>query len=105
DRLSAGFAIDLGRSLCEQGEVGHGLLWLARGLEVATQAEAADLQAAARINLAGWGRLLSPVRAVLPHGDRVRAVAFSRDGRYVLTGSSTPMRSGRSRSALTARAS
>jgi WD40 repeat protein len=76
-----------GLALCEQGEVGPGVLWMARGLEVAP-ADADDLHRNLRHNLAGWGRLLTPLRASLAHPpDAVRAVAFSPDGKTLLTGS------------------
>jgi WD40 repeat protein/serine/threonine protein kinase len=73
-----------GLSLCEQGEVGRGLLWLARGLQAAP-ADAADLQRVLRLNLAAWQRELNPLKAVLPdQTSQVRPV-YSRDGMTVLT--------------------
>ncbi len=84
-RLSATLAIDRGLTLCEQGEVGRGLLWLARSLEMASEAEDAPLERFIRANLNGWRRVLSPLRGLLPHQDEVSAAAFSPDGRTVLT--------------------
>jgi tRNA A-37 threonylcarbamoyl transferase component Bud32 len=77
---------DRGVDLCQKGEIGHGLLWQARGLELAAEAGAADLERVLRTNLAYWRRHRSFLRVTLPHQGRVLAVAFSPDGRIVLTG-------------------
>jgi hypothetical protein len=71
---------------CEQRDVGIGLLWLVRGLELAARAEAADLQWAIRANLAGWLPRLRDFRATLPHEGRVLAAAYSPDGTTIPTG-------------------
>jgi WD40 repeat protein/predicted Ser/Thr protein kinase len=86
-RLSADLALGKALSLSEQGEVARGMLWLAHSLEIATDAGADDLERVIRLNLAGWRRRLPPLRASLPHPANVNAVAFSPDGRTVLTGS------------------
>jgi WD40 repeat protein len=86
-RRSATLALDKGLTLCEQGEVGPGMLWLVRGLELAP-ADAGDLRRVLRANLAGWRRRLSPLRALLPHRAEVTLVAFGPDGRRFLTGGS-----------------
>jgi WD40 repeat protein len=86
-RLSASLALDRGLSLCDEGEVGRGILWLAHSLEIATEANAQDLDRTIRTNLAGWRRQIPPLRVSLPHPANVDAVAFSPDGRTVLTGS------------------
>src|SRR5262249_18788672 len=52
-RLSARLALDRGLGLCEQGHADYGLLWLARGLQLAP-ADADELQRLLRLNLAGW---------------------------------------------------
>jgi WD40 repeat protein len=85
-RFSATLALDRGLELCAQGEVPSGMLWLARSLETAPH-EAEELRHVLRVNLAAWYRRTSPVQALLPQRDNVRAVAFSPDGRQVLTGS------------------
>ena len=59
-------------ALCNQGEVGRGLLWLARSLELATEAGSEGLERPIRINLADWAsQLIRPVR--LPLTGRSRA--------------------------------
>jgi WD40 repeat protein/serine/threonine protein kinase len=80
-RLSANLALDRGLALCEKGDAGHGLLWLARSLEIAPP-EAADLRRAIRMNLAGWGRHLPSLKAVL---DTKSPAAFRPDGKTILT--------------------
>jgi WD40 repeat protein len=87
-RRTAAHAIwDRGRRLCEEGEVGHGLLLIARALETAPEGpQDADLQEALRLELASWHRFSHTLRHVLPHLDKVLAVAVSPDGKAVLTG-------------------
>ena len=60
------------------------MLWLARGLELAPP-DADDLQWTLRTALAGWRQQLNAPRPALHHKGAVRAVAYSPDGRYVLT--------------------
>jgi WD40 repeat protein len=92
--------LNRGLSLCEQGDTGRGLLWMARSLELAP----ADLQRAVRANLAIWHRRVNAKRAILEHSalerevtavsSRVKdkpswhadsVVAFSPDGSRILT--------------------
>jgi WD40 repeat protein/serine/threonine protein kinase len=84
--LSAQFMLERGSNLCEQGRYGHGLLWLARGLEVAPADS--PLQQSLRSALGGWGAQLHPLRAILPQGSTIHAAALSPDGKTVLLGSS-----------------
>src|SRR5262249_45215063 len=77
-------ALRRGLQLCEEGDEGQGVLWLASGLEIAP-ADATGLQRALRGNLAGWGPRLHALQAVFAHPGAVTQVAFSPDGRTVLT--------------------
>jgi WD40 repeat protein/tRNA A-37 threonylcarbamoyl transferase component Bud32 len=87
-REDAALAMGQGLNLCDEGNTGRGLLWLARGLRTAGQAEADDVGWAARMNLAGWGRHVHPLRAMVGHHDSVMRVAFSPDGKLFATASS-----------------
>ncbi len=84
--LSASLMLDRGLTFCEQGEIGIGVLWMARSVKLAP-AGAVELQRAIRINLDAWGRQLHELQAILPHDSPVLSAAFSPDGRSVLTGS------------------
>jgi len=88
NRQAAKLALERGTSLCEQGDVGRGMLWMARSLELIPGEEEDDqLQWAIRVKLANWGRSLASLDQVLSHEDWVNAVQFSPDGKLVLTGS------------------
>ncbi len=95
ERTNIRLIVDRGLAHCERGEVGAGLLWLARGLEEAESAEGGvpanhiltsiELARPIRINLAAWAaRLLVP--RVSPSLGASVAVALSPDGRRVLSG-------------------
>ena len=86
DQLAAGLAVDKALDLCAKGNVSHGLLWMARGLEIAGRAEDDDLQWAIRANLGDWSRRLHALQLCLPHPGSVLAVAVSPDGRTIVTG-------------------
>jgi eukaryotic-like serine/threonine-protein kinase len=88
-RQSAELMLDRGLDRCERGEVGEGLLWMARGLEAAP-AGADDLQEGLRANLGGWrAQLHAPRRRLVHQRDAaerdVYAVAISPDGRTFAT--------------------
>ena len=74
-------------ALCDQGEVGRGLLWLARSLELATKARSEGLYRPIRINLADWARQLSRPRRLLPmrHSGPILGLAFCREGRVLVS--------------------
>jgi eukaryotic-like serine/threonine-protein kinase len=86
DRLNAGLALDRGQSLCEQGDIAPGLLWLSRSLELAAKCDDAALERAIRINLSAWAARMHPLRGCLQHSGRVRTIAFSPDGKLLATG-------------------
>jgi WD40 repeat protein len=77
--------VDEALNLCERGEVGQGLVRLAEARQVALRAEAGDLVRVIDHNLGAWRRELHALTAVLPHPDKVLAVACSSDGSIVAT--------------------
>jgi WD40 repeat protein len=85
ERYAAGLVLDQGITLGEQRDVGAGLPWLLRALERSVELGAADLEHAARANLALWRPWLVRERARFAHASWVWA-AFTPDGRTVLTG-------------------
>jgi len=84
-RLSANLLLDRGQALCEQEDIGRGLLWLSRSLQIAP-ADDADLQRVIRMNLADWQRHFHPLRYPLSAGRSTNwAAVLSRDGKVLLT--------------------
>jgi WD40 repeat protein/serine/threonine protein kinase len=83
---AARLALQHGLTLCERGESGHGLIWLARCLELAP-ADALDLHQAGRANLAVWLHQVQPLRNAFRQDGPVSSVAFSHDGRRLLVAS------------------
>jgi WD40 repeat protein/tRNA A-37 threonylcarbamoyl transferase component Bud32 len=74
--------LDHGLSLCNSGDVGVGLLWLARALETAPEG-ADDLKSVILAQIAGWRRRVIPLKACLDNTVRVTAAALSPDGKTV----------------------
>jgi WD40 repeat protein len=86
ERVAALSIWDSGRQLCEQGEVGHGLLLMARALEkMPGGPEDAHLRDGLGIELTGWHRLCHTLGQVWEHPAEVLAVAVL-DGQTVVTG-------------------
>jgi eukaryotic-like serine/threonine-protein kinase len=88
EHTKVGLIVDGGLLHCERGDVATGLLWLARGLEEARSAGADELDRPIRANLAAWAVQLRLPRSSPALGAAVAAVAFSPDGRRVLSGAS-----------------
>src|SRR5262249_48742542 len=82
-RQAARLAMDQALRLCKDGGVSHGMLAVGRGVEDAGAGEDAGLEEAFRANLANWGRVVSPLRAVLPHSDAAWTAVFSPDGNTI----------------------
>jgi WD40 repeat protein/serine/threonine protein kinase len=73
--------------LWEKGAADQALLLLASDLELAERADRPDLAASVRCLLDSWGRQCHSLQGYLPHEADIRAVAFSPDGRWAVTGS------------------
>jgi WD40 repeat protein len=80
--LSANLLLERGVNLCEAGEYGPGLLWLARVLDAAPVNDT-GLTRSARLLMAGWGRQLRLPLAVYQHDDEVQTAALSKNGVYL----------------------
>jgi WD40 repeat protein len=85
-RQAAESVLDRSLALCEQGEEGRGLLWLARGLDLARQAGDAGLEAAFRWELGAWAAETHELTLALDYPGPVSAVALSPDGRLLAAG-------------------
>jgi hypothetical protein len=81
---SAKLALEQGLMVCERGDEDRGMLWLAHALEL-TPAQEADLRHAILLNLGAWRHRLPFLKAILPHGDQIQAVALSPQGQVALT--------------------
>lgn len=74
--LLAGSYVDRAQALCEQGEVGRGMLWLADSLKIAAE-NSHDLDRAKGTSLSAWHGQLHSLQAVVQFPDQIRAVTFS----------------------------
>jgi WD40 repeat protein/tRNA A-37 threonylcarbamoyl transferase component Bud32 len=74
-------------ALCDQGEVGRGLSWLSRALELASEAGSESLDRPIRINLADWeGQLSRPPRLPpMRHPAPILGLAFRRGGKVLVS--------------------
>ena len=87
NRRLAMLHLERGRTAFEKGQVSAGMLWTLESLRTAA---AADDEAARRValaNLSAWRRQQLELKQVFSHGGTVTAVAFSPDGKTLLTGS------------------
>lgn len=84
ERDARGGEIDQALAFCSQGEVGRGLLKLAGTLRNAPS-NSDDLKRAIRANIIAWTPYAIRLRAVLPHAGQVYAVAYSPDGKTIVT--------------------
>jgi WD40 repeat protein/serine/threonine protein kinase len=82
-RQAAASILDRALASCEHGESGRGLLWLARGLELAHKAGDADLESAFRWELGAWGAETHELILALDYPGLVFSVALSADGRLM----------------------
>jgi WD40 repeat protein len=84
EQLLVRLSLDRGQALCEQGDVGRGMLWLVHTLEM-IPGDSADLRRAIRAGLAAWAGRLHRLHRLLAHPGAVRTAVFSPNGRVVLT--------------------
>jgi WD40 repeat protein/serine/threonine protein kinase len=87
ERRLAILDFERGLAACEKGEVGPGLLRLAESWRSAVAADDPGWQHTVRANLSAWHRQYAEIRAVFSHDGPISRVAFSPDGKTVLTGS------------------
>ena len=104
DRFAADLIVDRGLAQCAQGDTAEGMLWLAQGLQMADRVKDSGLSRTVRMNVAAWNSPAASLRVILPHdrhlsdwktrlpdgtlsANQVLSVAFSPDGRTILTGS------------------
>lgn len=81
---AADLAIDRALTLCEQKEPLRGL-WELADAAGTLPPDATDLDRAIRVNMDVWQHYVAPRRHSLAHPAGVPALAFSRDGRLLLT--------------------
>ena len=87
ERQAANLFFEQSYAKCVQGNDATGVLWLAKSLQRAVEVDAPSLERSVRLQLAGWTHRLHCLRSMLAHQGSVAAVAFSPDGKTVLTGS------------------
>jgi WD40 repeat protein/serine/threonine protein kinase len=87
ERLLANEEVDRSIRLYGQGESDHGALLMTKALEIANKVDASALEKAIRKSLSGGCRTLHPLMGILRHEGLITAIAFSPDGKSVLTGS------------------
>ena len=76
--------LEKGQTLCEQGDIARGILWMARSLETAPNS-APGLQRAIRADLGAWCPPSAGLRKSLTLQNGVSVVAFSADGKTFMT--------------------
>jgi WD40 repeat protein/serine/threonine protein kinase len=94
ERLSARDLFHQGNTLCEKGQIAAGLLSFTRALELAVDAEDADLEHVLRANLSEWRHRLVRKRAMLHHYSPIWAVAYSPNGERAATGGGSTLADG-----------
>ena len=87
NRRLAMLNFERGRAAFEKGRLGSGMLWTVEALRMATEAGDEDWKRAALANLSAWRRHQTELKGILSHGADVYSVAFSRDGKTILTAS------------------
>jgi serine/threonine protein kinase len=83
ERLLVDLSLERGQTLCEQGDLARGTLWLARALENAPQ-KRPELRRAIAASLEAWASGLATLRQIVVQPVGVHAASFSPDGRSAL---------------------
>jgi WD40 repeat protein/serine/threonine protein kinase/tetratricopeptide (TPR) repeat protein len=78
--------VNRAQTLCEQGEIGRGMIWFAHALRM-TPDDAHDLGHVIRANLAAWAPHLHSLKTMVQAPSEIVAVDLSPDGSRILTGS------------------
>jgi eukaryotic-like serine/threonine-protein kinase len=86
NRRLAMLHLERGRSAFEKGQVGAGMIWTLESLRTAAAAGDESGRRVALANLSAWRRQQLELKGVYSHGDTLMAVAFSPDGKTLLTG-------------------
>ncbi len=86
NRRLATLNFERGQAAFEKGQVGIGMLWTVESLRIATEAGDKPGRHVAMANLSAWRRHYVELKEVFSHGDAVNSVAFSPDGKLILTG-------------------
>ncbi len=79
--------LERGQAAFEKGKINVGMLWTVESLRMAAAADDEAGKRVALANLAAWRRYVSEPKRVFLHDADVRSVAFSPDGKTILTGS------------------
>jgi WD40 repeat protein/serine/threonine protein kinase/tetratricopeptide (TPR) repeat protein len=79
--------LERGQIAFEKGQIGVGMLWTVESMRMAAEAGDAAGRHVALANLAAWRSSHLDFKEVFPHSDAVTAVAFSPDGKTIVTGS------------------
>src|SRR5262249_20023529 len=85
-RHASRLALIQGQNQCEAGNVGRGLLWLARAMELASDEDAADLRQAAQTSWTMWKPTLAPLSGYLDAGRTVAVPGEPGSGKRIVTG-------------------
>ena len=85
ERLSANLALDQAQGLCDEGDIGLGLISFVRALDFAIRAQDAGLERTARSNLAAWRHHFVGRPTILKHPSWVLSASFSPDEKILLT--------------------
>jgi WD40 repeat protein/serine/threonine protein kinase len=86
EQLAQEMTLDRGLLLCQQGQIGAGLLWLSRCLEMLPD-DAERTDKLVRTAIASWRRELTPVQRIVDAGRGVLDVRFAPEQPLLMTSS------------------